>query len=206
MPEANRLPHNWLHTLAILLMGVAGFAAVQGWWLVVGLWFLLPAALARRRRVLVRHQYDIQHIRGDLVRFAAARVPAGHTAHLHNSGGKRGVIVWGGVNPLFVRVVLEGEKAGPLRALITAYTIDEGTGTVLAENMTVPVVPDPGSPGGARLPRPSAPSQDRSLAGQWGVRARRALAGPAELQDLYAFLKTADTVEVSADPGKPDHP
>ncbi|MGW7290985.1 hypothetical protein ACWGIB_01170 [Streptomyces xiamenensis] len=206
MPEANRLPHNRFHTLGILLMGAAGFAAVQGWWLVVGLWFLLPAAHARQRRILVRHQRDVRHIRGHLVRFAAARVPAGRTASLRNTGGKRAVIVSGGVNLLFLQVVLEGEKAGSLRALITAYTIDEGTGTVLAEEMTVPVVSDPGSPGWARIPRPSAPPQDRSLAGQWGLRAHRTLAGPTELQDLYAFLETADTVEISTDSGEPDRP
>ncbi|CAL9340951.1 hypothetical protein SUDANB171_00268 [Streptomyces sp. enrichment culture] len=65
---------------------------------------------------------------------------------------------------------------------------------------------DPGSPDGVRIPRLSVPSQDRSLAGQLGIRAGRALAGPAELQDLYAFLETADTVEVSADSGEPDRP
>ncbi|MGW0984484.1 hypothetical protein ACWD33_27135 [Streptomyces xiamenensis] len=216
MPEANRLPHNTLQTLGFLLLGAVGFAAAQGWWLVVGLWFVFPAAAqVRQRRMLVRHQRDVRHIREDLVRFAAARVPARHTAHLHIAGGHRAVIVSGGANPRFVRVVLEGlptapapvgEKAGSLRALITAYTIDERTGTVLAEAATVPVVRDPGSPGGVRIPRPSAPSRDRSLAGQWGVRARRALAGPAELQDLYAFLESADTVEINADSGEPDRP
>ncbi|MGW8848181.1 hypothetical protein ACWGNE_10390 [Streptomyces xiamenensis] len=215
MPEANRLPHNTFQTLGFLLLGAVGFAAAQGWWLVVGLWFLFPAAQVRQRRMLVRHQRDVRHIREDLVRFAAARVPARHTAHLHIAGGHRAVIVSGGTNPRFVRVVLEGlptapapvgEKAGSLRALITAYTIDERAGTVLAEAATVPVVRDPGSPGGVRIPRPSAPSRDRSLAGQWGVRARRALAGPAELQDLYAFLESADTVEISADSGEPDRP
>jgi hypothetical protein len=216
VPEAKRLPHDPFYTLGILSLGGVGFAVAQGWWLLVGLWFLFPAALVvRRRRILVRHQRDVRHIRGDLVRFAAARVPARHTAHLHNAGGHRAVIVSGGTNPRFVRVVLEGphtasptvgEKAGSLRALITAYTIDEGTGTVLAEAVTVPVLRDPGSPGGVRIPRLSAPSQDRSLAGQLGVRAGRALAGPAELQDLYAFLETADTVEVSADSGEPDRP